>query len=90
MLAQVLSIRAQEDGAAVERAAFAFDDTNDQVDIVIAGNLGKPVAPRPRDVNRTVIVALEIPAALASPPAHARSKVEALQVARHEDLGKDH
>ena len=63
---------------------------HDQVDIVVARNLGKPVDPRSRDVNRAVVVALEILAALRSPPAHPRSEIQALRVGRHEGLGEDH
>ena len=73
---------------AVERAAVALDDADDQVEAVLPGDLAQPVRPRPGDVDGAVPVAAEplAPSGLRDPT---RAPKSALRVAADERLGKD-
>ena len=89
MPAEERPVRTDEEDRAVKRGAFAFDDPDDEVQIVPAGDRAEPVDGRSRNVDRRGVIAPEPLAAGVCAAADTDLEVGALRVAAHERLGED-
>ena len=82
-------VRTEEQDRAIERAAVALDDTDDEMEAVVARDRPEAVDRRSRHVHRALVIAAEPFPTFGRSPADLDIEVSALRVARDERLRED-
>src|SRR6202051_2886414 len=88
MLSEKRPIRAEEQDAAIQCAAIAFDDADDKLDPAIASHLADEIDRGARDVDRALPVSDEIVFALSCAIADSCTEIESFRVAADKCFGK--
>ena len=88
MLAEVGTIRREEHDGAIERAAVALDDSDDEIDGVRSRVPAERVNRRARDVDAALPVSPEVFAAFVRARADDGAEVEASGIGGHEGFRK--
>jgi hypothetical protein len=76
--------------SAIEGSTVPFDDAKNEMHAIVAGDLAEARRFGPRQVDRTLIVAAKILAALGTAHAQPRAEVDSLRVAPDERLRENH
>src|SRR5579875_1016282 len=90
MLAQIAPLRREEQHATVQRPAISLDHANDQIDLLLPGNVGKDINRRAGDIDRTFPVATVLFTSLCRPIAHHCSKRQTSWIGRDKGFREDH
>ncbi len=89
MLAQKFSVRSEEENAAVERAALAFNHADHQIDGVGARSFAEGFYCRPWNFHRALKVALEVFTAFRGAPADHCAEIETARIAGDKRFRKE-
>ncbi|GAC1632130.1 MAG: hypothetical protein NVS9B14_05000 [Candidatus Acidiferrum sp.] len=89
MFAEVGAVRREVENGAIERAAFALDDTHDEIDVIGAGDAAKLVHGGAGNVHAAFPIALEVATAFVGAIANDGAEIEAARVSGDERFGKN-
>src|SRR5579883_3069953 len=90
MLAQVASLRREKQHGTVERPSISLDHANNQIDLLLPGNVGKDINSGAGDIDRTVPVATILFPSLCRAIAHHRSERQTPGIGRNKGFREDH
>ena len=89
MLAEISAVRREEKHCAIERAAFAFDDTHHEIDVVCSSHAPEIVNRGAGDVHTAFPVTLKIAAAFFRAITDYGAEIESARICGEEGFWKN-